>query len=222
MTFPLLSTVTFLPLAGALLILLLSGGDDVDGHRNARWIALVDDAADVRGVAADLVALRSLDRPLPVPGGARLARAQHQVQDGRRRHLHAVRDPDHVPDAAVHHGELGVDRDARQGIHDRLPRAGNADDRRLLRARHGAVLSVLRGGPDPDVPDHRHLGRQAPRLRQFQVLPLHAARLGADAAGHDVHVLAGRHDRHPDPARLQILRRKRSGGCGWRSSPRSR
>jgi NADH-quinone oxidoreductase subunit M len=40
MTFPLLSVVTFLPLAGAVLILLLSGGDDVDGHRNARWIAL--------------------------------------------------------------------------------------------------------------------------------------------------------------------------------------
>ena len=40
MSFPLLSTVTFLPLAGAILILFLSGGDDVDGHRNARWIAL--------------------------------------------------------------------------------------------------------------------------------------------------------------------------------------
>ncbi len=34
--------------------------------------------------------------------------------------------------------------------------------------------------PDPDVPDHRRLGRPAPGLCQFQVLPLHAARLGAD------------------------------------------
>ena len=37
---PLLSLVTFLPLAGAVLIMLLSGGDDEAGRRNARWIAL--------------------------------------------------------------------------------------------------------------------------------------------------------------------------------------
>ena len=35
----------------------------------------------------------------------------------------------------------------------------------------------------------------------LQVLPLHAARLGADAARHHGDVLAGRHDRHPDAAR---------------------
>ncbi len=40
MTWPLLSVVTFLPLVGALLVMGLSGGDDVDGARNARWIAL--------------------------------------------------------------------------------------------------------------------------------------------------------------------------------------
>ena len=32
--------------------------------------------------------------------------------------------------------------------------------------------------PDPDVPDHRHLGRAAPDLRLLQVLPLHAPGLG--------------------------------------------
>jgi NADH-quinone oxidoreductase subunit M len=64
-------------------------------------------------------------------------------------------------------------------------------------------------GPDPDVPDHRHLGRQAPRLCLVQVLPLHAARLGADAARHHGDVLAGRHHRHPTllthnfPAKMQ-------------------
>ena len=93
-------------------------------------------------------------------------------------------------------GELGVDREARQGIHDRLPGARNADDRRVLRARHRAVLRLLRGRPDPDVPHHRRLGRQAARLCQLQVLPLHAARLGADAARHHGDVLAGRHHRH--------------------------
>ncbi len=37
---PILSLVTFLPLVGALLVALLSGGDDEAGKRNARWIAL--------------------------------------------------------------------------------------------------------------------------------------------------------------------------------------
>ena len=37
---PLLSLTTFLPLVGAVLIAFLSGGNDEDGNRNARWIAL--------------------------------------------------------------------------------------------------------------------------------------------------------------------------------------
>ena len=37
---PILSLITFLPLAGALLVALLSGGDDAAGQRNARGIAL--------------------------------------------------------------------------------------------------------------------------------------------------------------------------------------
>ena len=51
-------------------------------------------------------------------------------------------------------------------------------------ARSRAVLPLLRGRPDPDVPHHRRLGRQAAHLCELQVLPLHAARLGADAARH--------------------------------------
>ena len=41
-------------------------------------------------------------------------------------------------------------------------------------------------------------GGAAARLCQLQVLPLHAARLGADAARHHGDVLARRHHRHPD------------------------
>ncbi len=37
---PILSLTTFLPLAGALLVAVLAGGDDEAGKRNARWIAL--------------------------------------------------------------------------------------------------------------------------------------------------------------------------------------
>ena len=88
------------------------------------------------------------------------------------------------------------DRDPRRRIHDRLPGAGNHDDRRVLRPRSGAVLCAVRGRPDPDVPDHRHLGRQAARLCQLQILPLHLRRLGADAARDHEHVLVRRHHRH--------------------------
>ncbi len=36
------------------------------------------------------------------------------------------------------------------------------------------VLRVLRSHPDPDVPDHRYLGRPQQDLRCLQVLPVHA------------------------------------------------
>ena len=77
-----------------------------------------------------------------------------------------------------------------------LPDPGNHDGRHVLRHRLRAVLHVLRGRADPDVPDHRHLGRPSQGLRSGQVFPLHAGRLGADAAGADRHVGAGGHHRH--------------------------
>jgi hypothetical protein len=52
-------------------------------------------------------------------------------------------------------------------------------------------------GPHSDVHHHRYLGRQAAHLCELQVLPLHAARLGADAARHHGDVLGRRHHRYP-------------------------
>ena len=78
----------------------------------------------------------------------------------------------------------------RARIHDRVSGARDADGRRVLRARSGAVLSVLRGRPHSDVPHHRRVGRPAARLCELQVLPLHVSRLGADAARHHGDVLA--------------------------------
>src|SRR6185437_8209743 len=83
-------------------------------------------------------------------------------------------------------------------IHDGVTDPGNADGRYLRGARPRAVLSVLRGRPDPDVPDHRGVGRAAPGLRLLQVLPLYLPRLGVDAARHHGAVLERRHHRHPD------------------------
>src|SRR5262245_56263232 len=38
-SWPMLSVITFLPLVGALFIMLLPGGDDAGSKRNARWVA---------------------------------------------------------------------------------------------------------------------------------------------------------------------------------------
>ena len=53
----------------------------------------------------------------------------------------------------------------------------------FCRARLHRLLRLLRSRADPDVPDHRRLGRAAAGLCRLQVLPLHAARQRADAAG---------------------------------------
>ena len=201
-SWPILSVVTFLPLAGALFIAFLR--DDEAGVRNARWVALW---TTLITFAISLILLWRFDPSsagIPVRRKAAMARRRHHLFDGRRRHFAAVRGADHRADADLDPGEL--DRDPAPGarIHDRVPGARNADGRHLLRARSGAVLSVLRGRPDSDVPDHRRVGRPAPGLCELQVLPLHAARLGADAARHHGDVLGRRHHRHPDAAASRL------------------
>ncbi len=219
-SWPILSVVTFLPLAGALFIAFAERGR---GRRAQCALGgAVDDADHVCHFADPAVAVRSELGGFSVPRKAALARRRHQLFDGRRRHFAAVRDPDHGADADLHPGELDGDPAPRARIHDRVPGARNADGRHLLRARPGAVLSVLRRRPHPDVPDHRRLGRPAPGLCQLQVLPLHAARLGADAARHHGDVLGCRHHRYPDAAAPRLPAHRCRPGPGSRSSPRSR
>ena len=50
-------------------------------------------------------------------------------------------------------------------VYGRVPAHGNADDRRVCGAGSVAVLHLLRSRADPDVSDHRHLGRREPDLR---------------------------------------------------------
>ena len=58
MSWPILSTITFLPLLGALLIVLLRGNDE-SVTRNARYIALWTTLADFRPLAPDVAGVRS-------------------------------------------------------------------------------------------------------------------------------------------------------------------
>ena len=130
-----------------------------------------------------------------------------ELPHGGGRHLAALRDADDVPDAPDDCRLLAGDPPG-QGIHDRLSRARDDDPWRLSRARPRAVLPLPRGGADPDVPDHRHLGRQGPHLRHVQVLPLHLLRFGPDADRHGRDVRAGGHDLH------RRLRRGAGGAAG--------
>ncbi len=158
-SWPILSTVTFLPLLGALLIVLLRGNDE-SAFRNARYIALW---TTLITFALSLILWRDFDPTT----------AQFQFVELRP----------WLGPISFHMGVDGISMPfvllttflmplcilaswhaitvAREGIHDRLPRARDADARRVHLARPRAVLSVLRGRPDPDVPHHRHLGRRS-------------------------------------------------------------
>ena len=80
-----------------------------------------------------------------------------------------------------------------KGIHDRVKEffilhagAGDRDDRRLHRARSVPLLLLLGSDADSDGADHRHLRPRPPHLRRGQVLPVHHDRLGLHAGRHPV------------------------------------
>ena len=201
-SWPILSVVTFLPIVGAIFIAFLN--DDEAGVRNARWIALW---TTLITFAISLILVWRFD-----PGSADFQFLEKRPWLGGAITYSMGVDGISLPFVILttalmpicDPGELDLDPDPRALIHDLLPGARDPDGRHLLRARSGAVLSVLRGRPDPDVPDHRRVGRAAPGLCELQVLSLHASGLGADAARHHGDVLAGRHHRHPDAAASRL------------------
>ena len=182
---PLLSLVTFLPLVGVAFIMIRAA--------RRRWSpatrALSRCGRRSIVFALSVVLWVEFDpstAAFPVRRAGELdqsRRLHDHLSHGDRRHLavlHPALDP---ADPALDHLQLGHYPGQGQGIHDRLPRPRNLDGRHVLRARFYPVLRVFRGRADPDVPDHRHLGRGKPGLCRVQVLSLYVARLGVDAAG---------------------------------------
>ena len=92
---------------------------------------------------------------------------RHPLQARRRRHFDAVRAADDLPDAVLHRRLVAVDPDAREGIHDRLPGAGDADDRRLLALDLVLFYLFFEGGLIPMFLIIGIWGRQ-PRLCGFK------------------------------------------------------
>jgi hypothetical protein len=189
----LLSIITFTPLVAALILALFLRGDDEAAQRNAKWLALIATSATF------LISLICWPQFDPADTGFQFVEERDWILgltyklgvDGISI-LFVMLTTFLMP---ITIGRAGTSPPG-QGIHDRLPGAGDPDDRGVRGARSGAVLPVLRGRADPDVPDHRHLGRQGAHLRGVQVLPLHLPRLGADAGGDDRHVCRCRHHRH--------------------------
>ena len=221
---PLLSLVTFLPLVGR------AGDHDAarrrrrDVARNARWIALwtslVDFALSLVDVGRRSIPSRAdfqfVEKAAWLPD---FNIAYHMGVDGISLFF-VLLSTFLTPICVV--ASWDVDHQAGPGIHDRLPGARDDDGRHVLRARFRRVLHVLRGRADPDVPHHRRVGRAAPGLCRVQVLPLHAARLGADAAG-DPRDLFRRPAPPTSPRRSPTTSRRRCrNGCGSPSSPPSR
>ena len=69
-----------------------------------------------------------------------------------------------------------------EGVPRADPPARGRHERHVRRPGPHPLLHLLRDRPAPDVLHDRRLGRSEPRVRVDQVLPLHAVRLGADAA----------------------------------------
>jgi hypothetical protein len=178
-----------------LILALFLRGDDAAARRGAKRLALFTTTATFLISLFLLAGFDPGEHRLPVRRGTGLDHGP-DLQDGRRRHLDPVRDADHLPDADHH-----------------LCRAGAWTTRvkeymiaflvleTLMLGVFTALDLVLfylffEAGPDPDVPDHRHLGRQGPHLRGVQVLPLHLPRLGPDAGRDDRDVSGRGHHRH--------------------------
>ena len=195
-SWPLLSLVTFLPLVGVLFILVLRGPAEAVA-RNARWIALW---TSLITFALSLVLWAEFDPSQADFQFVELAPwlpdfniAYHLGVDGIS--LFFVLLSTFLTPICVVASWI-VDHRSGEGVHDRVPGAGDDDGRHVLRPRLRRLLHLLRGRAHPDVPHHRRLGRAAAGLFRLQVLPLHAAGLGADAAGHPGDLLPDRHDRH--------------------------
>ncbi len=166
------------------------------------------------------------------PELARLRLAQGALRGRRGRHFAAARPADRPPAAAGHSRLLERNHEALDRFRcvDAPPHHRHAGGAR--RARSARLLRLLGSHADPDVPDHRNLGRRPPGLRRGEVLHLHHGGKPAHAARHPLDGLELRraHRRLELPLRgsaaAAVPARASSSGCSapspWRSRSRCR
>ena len=182
----LLSLAIWMPIAFGVLLLVLGRDEQA---RVVRWVALIGALASFLVTLPLYTGFKLGTAAMQFVGVAALDGAlQRALPPGRGRHFALVRAADGLHQRDRGDRRLGSHHPPRQPVHGRLPDPERPDDRRLRRARRHAVLRLLRSHADPDVPDHRHLGRPEQDLRGLQVLPLHAAGLAAAADRADLPV----------------------------------
>ena len=112
---PILTAITFLPLVGALFILVVRGDDQV-AVRNMRWTALF---TTLITFLLSLILWADFDpasRASNSSSNIRWLGGCHDLPYGGGRHFDALRAPDHLPDADLHPGELARSSGASRNI----------------------------------------------------------------------------------------------------------
>ena len=219
---PILSLVAYIPLVGALAIVFLVPREKAG---TIKAVATGGGPARLPRLAAALVRLRPRQGGLPVRRARLLdSLARRRVPLRHRRHLAR---PAPADDAHGRHRRrllvLG-DHGAAEGVLRPAPAPADVHDRDLLLPRLLPLLRLLGSDARADVLPDRRLGRGAAALRGDQVLPVHAGRLGPDAARHHRALLP----EHVGVPRLQgrracgdVLDReadgRRGGACRWSS-----
>ena len=151
-----------------------------------------------------LAAFETERRRLPVRGEPHV---DHRLRDllapRHRRHLAVPRRAHRAAVPARHRRRRPAPRP--EAVLRLAARPAGRLHRRVLRPRPVPVLRDVRDRARADVLPHRRLGLRRARLRRAQVLPLHDARLGADARRH-------REPRLPPPRRRGRGQRGRGRG----------
>ncbi len=183
MNYTILNLMTFLPLIGALLLLFMPKESEGPLKAVALGVSLVTFL-----VSVPLVYGICQQRRIPVRPGSPLD-SRRALRDalsrGHRRHQPLAGHADHLHHADRHPLHLERGREDGEGIHDLPAAPGSRHARHLHLPRSLPLLHLLGDHADPDVPDHRRLGREGEDLRDGQVLHLHHARLGPHAGRPD-------------------------------------
>ena len=182
MRFPILTSLIVLPIAGALVLLLVR--HDEDGARS-RLIALTVSVL----VFAETLLLwarfdpRSADFQF-VERYAWIPSFRDQLRRRRGRHQPSAAGADGLLDPARAVELVGVGAPPSACVLHLFAAARKRDDGRLRRAGSVPVLRVLGRDAHPHVFPDRHLGIRAPCLRRGEVHPVYDGGQRPDAGGH--------------------------------------
>ncbi len=197
-----LTIITFVPLAGAVLLALLPDSDKL-----MQWGAPRRHPRHLPAHPAPALPLRrrSQRRNLPVRAEHLLdLLARHPLPPRHRWPLHVARRPHRLPRPARRPRLLARHRHPQEALLHPLPPPPGRDVRHLRLARPLPLLRLLGALPRPDGPAHRHLRpHRKPPPRRHQVLPLHLHPLGHPARRDGLALRPHRHLRSPHPLRAR-------------------